>query len=105
MRILFVGDVVGRGGTRFLQEKLPALRRLWGPDLTVVNGENAAEGNGILPSAADDIMNLFKRIVEGGCSIVMSTHNITNIQQYPSRTVRFYQGRLEEIDIHSLLGI
>lgn len=57
------------------------------------------------PSAADDIMNLFRKIVEGGCSIVMSTHNITNIQQYPSRTVRFYQGKMEEIDIHSLLGI
>ena len=57
------------------------------------------------PSAADDIMNLFRKIVESGCSIVMSTHNITNIQQYPSRTVRFYQGKLEEIDIHSLLGI
>lgn len=57
------------------------------------------------PSAADDVMNLFHHIVEGGCAIVMSTHNISNIQQYPSRTIRFLQGKVEEIDIHSILGI
>lgn len=55
MRILFVGDVVGNNGTRFLSRQLPALRRQWGPDLTIVNGENAAEGNGILPTSAREI--------------------------------------------------
>ena len=52
MRILFIGDVVGRWGTAFLSQKLPALRRMWEPELTIVNGENAAEGNGILPATA-----------------------------------------------------
>jgi len=57
------------------------------------------------PSAADDVMNLFHRIAEGGCAIVMSTHNISNIQQYPSRTIRFHQGKVEEINIQSIFGI
>lgn len=57
------------------------------------------------PSAADEIMRLFRTIVERGCSIVMSTHNIGNIEQYPSRTMRCVQGRLEEVDIHTILGI
>lgn len=57
------------------------------------------------PSAANDIMALFRRIVEGGCSIIMSTHNIANIEQFPARTIRFAQGSTEEIDIRKMLGI
>lgn len=57
------------------------------------------------PSAADEIMKLFETIVARGCSIIMSTHNIGNIEQYPSRTVRCVQGRLEEVDIHTILGV
>ena len=55
------------------------------------------------PKAADEIMVLFRRIVENGCSVVMSTHNIANIEQYPSRTFRFAKGRVEEINIEALL--
>ena len=57
MRILFIGDVVGKNGVSFLLQRLPALRRTLEPGLTVVNGENAAEGNGILPGAADEIFS------------------------------------------------
>lgn len=56
------------------------------------------------PWAAEDIMEVFRRIVDGGCSIVMSTHNIANIEQFPSRTIRFSKGHTEEIDIGSILG-
>ena len=34
----------------------------------------------------------------------MSTHNISNIQQFPSRTIRFAAGRTEEIDIRQFLA-
>jgi ATP-binding cassette subfamily B protein len=57
------------------------------------------------PSAADEVMNLFRRIVESGCAIVMSTHNIGNIQQYPSRTIRFHNGKVEEIDMKQWLMV
>ena len=66
MRILFIGDVVGRGGTAFLREKLPGLRRALGPDLTVVNGENAAEGNGILPATAEEIFDSGAQVITLG---------------------------------------
>ena len=56
------------------------------------------------PRAADEIMALFRKIVEGGCSIVMSTHNIANIEQYPARTFRFVKGSVEEIDIKAVLA-
>ena len=47
MRILFVGDVVGRAGRAAIAEYLPGMIRDWTLDLVVVNGENAAGGFGI----------------------------------------------------------
>jgi len=47
MRILFIGDVVGRSGRTIIYERLPRLVRDWALDLVVVNGENAAGGFGI----------------------------------------------------------
>jgi len=47
MRILFIGDIVGRSGRTIVIERLPALISDWKLDLVVVNGENAAGGFGI----------------------------------------------------------
>ena len=47
MRILFVGDVVGRSGRNIVSERLPALVREWKLDCVIINGENAAGGFGI----------------------------------------------------------
>jgi 2',3'-cyclic-nucleotide 2'-phosphodiesterase len=47
LRILFVGDVVGRAGRTAVTERLPGLIRDWALDFVVVNGENAAGGFGI----------------------------------------------------------
>jgi 2',3'-cyclic-nucleotide 2'-phosphodiesterase len=47
LRILFVGDVVGRSGRAAIAEYLPGLVRDWSLELVVVNGENAAGGFGI----------------------------------------------------------
>lgn len=55
------------------------------------------------PAAADAVMKLFCRIAETGCAVVMSTHNVNIISDYPSRTIRFGQGRIEEIDVLSLI--
>ncbi|MCL2561605.1 MAG: ATP-binding cassette domain-containing protein [Rikenellaceae bacterium] len=51
------------------------------------------------PTAADAIMQIFSRIAQMGCAVVMATHNLNLIADYPSRTVRFAQGKVEEIDI------
>ncbi len=47
MRILFLGDVMGRSGRTAVVEKLPKLRADWGLDFVVVNGENASQGAGL----------------------------------------------------------
>lgn len=56
------------------------------------------------PKSADDIMRLFREIVGRGCSVVMATHNIQLIGAYPSRTLMFRKGRVEEVDLNALLG-
>ena len=66
MRILFIADVVGKGGTELLLKRLPALKNEYKPDLTIVNGENAAAGNGIDASAADAIFSAGADVITGG---------------------------------------
>ena len=53
MRILFVGDVVGRAGRSVLLAELPRLRTALAVDAVIVNAENAAGGYGhhALPAA------------------------------------------------------
>jgi len=47
MRLLFLGDVMGRSGRTAVSERLPALRRDWRLDFVVVNAENATGGVGV----------------------------------------------------------
>ncbi|MGH6818296.1 MAG: TIGR00282 family metallophosphoesterase, partial [Methylovirgula sp.] len=47
MRLLFIGDIVGRSGRIVLVAQLPKLRQAWRLDCVIVNGENAAGGFGI----------------------------------------------------------
>ena len=47
MKILFLGDVVGRAGRKALTDRLPRLREDWKLDFVVVNGENATGGMGL----------------------------------------------------------
>ena len=52
MRILFIGDVVGRSGREAVAAALPRLRAGLGIDLAVVNAENASHGFGLAPEMA-----------------------------------------------------
>ena len=52
MKILFLGDVMGRAGRTAVAERLPKLRTDWGLDFVVVNGENASAGAGLTPDHA-----------------------------------------------------
>jgi len=56
MRLLFIGDVVGRSGRAILSEQLPKLRADWSLDFVVVNGENAAGGFGVTEAICDEFL-------------------------------------------------
>ena len=57
MRILFIGDVVGRTGRDAIVEHLPKAIADWKIDLAVVNGENAAGGFGITEAIYNDFID------------------------------------------------
>ncbi|MDX1780074.1 MAG: TIGR00282 family metallophosphoesterase [Thalassovita sp.] len=63
MRLLFLGDVVGRAGRRAVSENLPRLRDEWRLDFVVVNGENASSGMGLSGAHA-------KLLLEAGADCV-----------------------------------
>jgi len=63
MKILFLGDVVGRAGRRAITERLPALRERWRLDFVVVNGENATGGMGLTAAHA-------KSFLEAGADVI-----------------------------------
>ena len=63
MRILFVGDIVGRSGRTIVTERLPKLIRDWKLDLVVANGENAAGGFGITEA-------IYRELIEAGVDAV-----------------------------------
>lgn len=57
MRILFIGDVVGRAGRAVVLEWMPKLIAGWKLDLVVVNGENAAGGFGITEAIYNELID------------------------------------------------
>ncbi len=57
MRLLFIGDVVGRAGRAAIAERVPGLRQELALDFVVANGENAAGGFGITETIAQDFLN------------------------------------------------
>ena len=63
MRILFVGDVVGKAGRTAISDHLPGLIRDWKLDCVIVNGENAAGGFGITET-------VYNEFVEAGADAV-----------------------------------
>jgi metallophosphoesterase (TIGR00282 family) len=69
MRILFIGDVVGRSGRAVVNERLPGLIRDWALDLVVINGENAAGGFGITET-------IYHELIDAGAdAITLGNHS------------------------------
>ena len=66
MKILCIGDVVSHEGIEYLYSALPRLKAKFHPDCVIVNGENAALGNGIDKTAYDMIMQAGADIITGG---------------------------------------
>src|ERR1700751_2571361 len=56
IRLLFIGDIVGRSGRAALLEQVPILRDRWRLDFVVVNGENAAGGFGLTEAIFEEFV-------------------------------------------------
>lgn len=68
MKILFIGDVVGSPGREMVKNYLPKLKEKYHPNVTIVNGENAAAGKGITEK-------IYKEFLECGAQVItMGNH-------------------------------
>ncbi len=66
MRILFIGDIVGRSGRAVVLERLPRLIRDWQLDFVAINGENAAGGFGITEAIYQELVDAGADVITGG---------------------------------------
>jgi 2',3'-cyclic-nucleotide 2'-phosphodiesterase len=66
MRILFIGDVLGRPGREVLEAELPRLIETLSLDFVIVNGENAAGGFGITRAIANDFFAMGVDVITTG---------------------------------------
>ena len=66
MRILFIGDIVGRSGRAIVLQRLPDLVRDWNLDFVAANGENAAGGFGITESIYQEFTDAGIDVITGG---------------------------------------
>src|SRR6266852_5258059 len=66
MRILFIGDIVGRSGRAVLLERLGALVQDWKLDFVAINGENAAGGFGITEAIYQEFVDAGVDVITGG---------------------------------------
>ncbi|VAW07506.1 hypothetical protein MNBD_ALPHA01-134, partial [hydrothermal vent metagenome] len=55
MRLLYLGDIVGRAGRKLAVEKIPELRKTLQLDFVVINGEHAAAGFGITAKICNEL--------------------------------------------------
>ncbi|HEX5103416.1 MAG TPA: TIGR00282 family metallophosphoesterase [Pirellulaceae bacterium] len=93
MRILLIGDIVGKPGERIVTQCLPGLRRRESLDLVIANAENAAEGSGLAPSqyrrllaAGVDCITLGDHIYRRSeiCEILQTERNIVKPANFPA---------------------
>jgi hypothetical protein len=66
MRILFLGDVVGRPGRRAVREAVPRLLAAGEAEFVIANGENASGGVGVDPQAAEELFSAGVDVVTSG---------------------------------------
>ena len=72
MRLIFVGDVVGSLGREMVHEYLPKIKKIYKPQVTILNGENAASGRGITEK-------IYKGFLQDGVDVVtMGNHTWDN---------------------------
>lgn len=57
MKILFIGDIVGKVGRRLIKEKVPYYVNKYGIDFVIANGENATHGKGLVKHHYDELIN------------------------------------------------
>jgi metallophosphoesterase (TIGR00282 family) len=94
MRILFLGDLVGRSGRGAVIEALPKLRERYRLDFVVANGENAAGGFGISEAILIELLDAGADVVTTGNHVFDQREALVFIERHDRllRPINFPQG-------------
>jgi len=83
MKVIIIGDVVGRPGRKILAAALPGLRQQHEAEFVVANVENSAEGAGVVPKIGDEILNIGVDVMTSGNHIFDKKEVIQYIENQP----------------------
>ncbi len=83
MRLLFLGDIVGRTGRKAVVDALPGLRRRYALDFVIINGENAAGGFGITEAILEELIEAGADAVTLGNHAFDQKDALVFIERYP----------------------
>jgi metallophosphoesterase (TIGR00282 family) len=83
MRILFLGDVMGRSGRTAVTTRLPHLREAWRLDAVVVNAENASSGRGLNAAQAGALLDAGADVITLGDHAFDQREMLAHIDREP----------------------
>ena len=94
MNILAIGDIVSTVGCEYLRKKLPSLKKMYGVDFCIVNGENSAAGNGITPQSADFLFDSGADLITTGNHVFRRREIYDRLDTDPNiiRPANYYAG-------------
>ena len=117
MKILFLGDIIGKPGRDAVAAHLPRLRSLLSPDLVIANGENAAHGFGITRSIAEEYFGMGIDVITTGnhwadqkeiLTVIETEDRILRPQNYPpgtpGRGANLYQTPAGNVLVINVMG-
>ncbi len=87
-KILFLGDIVAKGGRTIVRDKLPELINKHAPDVVIANAENAAGGFGIDLKCCDEIFASGVQIITSGNHIWKKKEIIKYLENKPEKIIR-----------------
>lgn len=117
MRILFIGDVVGKPGRHVLTDYLQKIKQKYKPDISIVNGENAAGGRGLTEKIYKQFLELGVHVVTMGnhtwddkniFDFIDQTKQLVRPANYPEGTpglgVTYYTVQKQKVAVVNLQG-
>lgn len=119
MKILFIGDIVGRPGRKAVKELLPSLKEKYQPDLIIANGENVCHGRGISEDTLKELTNMGIQFFTSGNHIYAHKKVVSKLDDKSFPIIRpanfppgnpgrgyhiFETGKMQRILIVNLMG-
>jgi len=94
VKVVYLGDIMGRSGRKIVAEKLPEIKERLKPDFIVVNGENAAAGFGITSKIVKELFEMGVDVISTGNHVwdQKETKTYINTEKRLIRPINFPAG-------------